>query len=110
MLQQLAERVEIGVARRVEVQPEELLALVQRADRVEVDGVENLHPAPPKLAAAPDSGVAQTASASAASASARLDGVRRADLGRSLGAVGDQQPRQQRAEEGDARHRCAGRR
>ena len=50
------ERVEVGVARRVEVEPEELLALVQRADRVEIDGVENLHPAPPKLAAAPDSG------------------------------------------------------
>jgi hypothetical protein len=29
---------------------------VERADRVEIDGVENLHPAPPKLAAAPDSG------------------------------------------------------
>ncbi len=55
-LQQRAERVEIGVAGRVEVQPEELLALVERADRVEVDVVENLHPAPPKLAAAPDSG------------------------------------------------------
>ena len=52
--EQLAERVEIGVARVVQVQPEELLALVERADRVEVDGVENLHPAPPKLAAAPD--------------------------------------------------------
>ena len=56
MLEELAERVEVGVARGVQVQPEELLALVQRADRVEIDGVEDLHPAPPKLAAAPDSG------------------------------------------------------
>ena len=55
-LQQRAERVEIGVAGRVEVQPEELPALVERADLVEVDVVENLHPAPPKVAAAPDSG------------------------------------------------------
>ena len=40
------ERVEVGVARVVEVEPEELLALVQGADGVGVDPVEQLHLAP----------------------------------------------------------------
>ena len=88
----------------VQVQPEELLALVERADRVEVDGGRE-----------PASGAAE-ASGGAGQRDRRydglgqrglglgvLDGVRRLDLGRSLGAVGDEQPREQGAEQGDRR-------
>jgi hypothetical protein len=85
----------------VQVQPEELLALVERADRVEVDVVENLHPAPPKLAAAPDSGWLHGLGQRRFGLGA-LDASVGLDLGRSLGAVGDQQPREQGAERATA--------
>ena len=49
-----AEQVQLGLRGSQEVEPEELAALPERAHAVDVDVVEDLHPAPRKLAAAPD--------------------------------------------------------
>jgi len=45
--QELADRVELVVARRVQVEPEVLAALVQGANLGGGDAVEDLNPAPP---------------------------------------------------------------